>query len=104
MAFAGILFEKWQNETFLTKMPEAIRLITALSGLKGNLEMTLASRLSAMAKTGQMDDRAQKWHVFYTNLAVDQALAIVFSLIASLFTIAFQLIDGKEVSFGPNIF
>lgn len=48
MAGAGLLLERASNWTFLTEMPEAMILVPALLGLKGNLEMTLASRLSTM--------------------------------------------------------
>ena len=104
MVGAGMLLDHWSHGLFLSNVPEAITLIPALLGLKGNLEMTLASRLSTMANLGQIDERAQKVRAFYSNLAVDQAQAIVVSLFASLFAIAIQLSQGNEVSFVANIF
>jgi solute carrier family 41 len=50
MVAAGILFEKASKWEFLSEVPETLVLIPALLGLKGNLEMTLASRLSTMVQ------------------------------------------------------
>lgn len=47
-----LLFQHWQ--VFVT-VSELFILVPALLGLKGNLEMTLASRLSTQANLGNMD-------------------------------------------------
>ena len=98
MVAAGMLLDHWSSGLFLTNMPEAFVLIPALLGLKGNLEMTLASRLATMAHLGQIDSRAQKFRAFYSNLAADQAQAIVVSLFASLIAIGTQLLEGHNAS------
>lgn len=59
-------------------------LVPALLGLKGNLEMTLASRLSTQANLGQMDTKKQKWTLIVGNLALIQCQAMVVGLLASL--------------------
>lgn len=46
MVAAGILFDAVQKWPLYDNLPEIIVLVPALLGLKGNLEMTLASRLS----------------------------------------------------------
>lgn len=48
MVIAGVLTDHGRKQPLMTKMPEFSVLIIALLGLKGNLEMTLASRLSTM--------------------------------------------------------
>lgn len=48
MVAAGLLLDNAKEWTFLKEVPEALILVPALLGLKGNLEMTLASRLSTM--------------------------------------------------------
>lgn len=59
-------------------------LVPALLGLKGNLEMTLASRLSTEANLGHMDTRKQQWTLIIGNLALIQCQAMVVGLLASL--------------------
>lgn len=63
---------------------EVYILVPALLGLKGNLEMTLASRLSTQANLGQMDTRKQQWTLIVGNLALIQCQAMVVGLLASL--------------------
>lgn len=47
-------------------------LVPALLGLKGNLEMTLASRLSTQANLGNMDAPKQQWSMIVGNLVLIQ--------------------------------
>lgn len=54
------------------KVPEIIILIPSLLGLKGNLEMTLASRLSTEANLGHMDDPKEQWSMILGNLTLVQ--------------------------------
>jgi len=63
---------------------EVYILVPALLGLKGNLEMTLASRLSTQANLGQMDTTKQQWTLIMGNLALIQCQAMVVGLLASL--------------------
>lgn len=59
-------------------------LVPALLGLKGNLEMTLASRLSTEANLGHMDTPKQQRSLIIGNLALIQCQAMVVGLLASL--------------------
>ena len=54
------------------KVSELIILVPALLGLKGNLEMTLASRLSTQANLGHMDTPKQQWYMIVGNLVLIQ--------------------------------
>jgi hypothetical protein len=46
--------------------------VPALLGLKGNLEMTLASRLSTQANLGNLDTARSQWHMSVGNLSLVQ--------------------------------
>ncbi|VDM79255.1 unnamed protein product [Strongylus vulgaris] len=82
LIFAGLLLEDAETWTFFTELPDAVTLVPTLVGLKGNLEMTLASRLSTLANLGFMDTNKQKWKVASSNMALIQAQAIVISSVA----------------------
>lgn len=51
MVFAGLLLDVVQHWPLFLEVPETFILVPALLGLKGNLEMTLASRLSTQVGT-----------------------------------------------------
>ncbi len=48
MVGAGLVLDMVQHWDVFTKVSELFILVPALLGLKGNLEMTLASRLSTL--------------------------------------------------------
>uniref|UniRef100_A0A1I7XJ36 MgtE domain-containing protein n=1 Tax=Heterorhabditis bacteriophora TaxID=37862 RepID=A0A1I7XJ36_HETBA len=82
LIFAGLLLENAERWSFFTELPDAVTLVPTLVGLKGNLEMTLASRLSTLANLGFMETGKQKWQVALSNMALIQTQAIVVSSIA----------------------
>uniref|UniRef100_A0A915CJ68 SLC41A/MgtE integral membrane domain-containing protein n=1 Tax=Parascaris univalens TaxID=6257 RepID=A0A915CJ68_PARUN len=84
MVGAGILFDIAQEWSFFIRVPQAVMLLPALLGLKGNVEMTLASRLSTQANLDEMATRHQQIHIVCSNLAVIQAQSIIVSLLASI--------------------
>uniref|UniRef100_A0A0M3I8V2 Divalent cation transporter n=1 Tax=Ascaris lumbricoides TaxID=6252 RepID=A0A0M3I8V2_ASCLU len=137
MVGAGILFDIAQEWSFFKRIPQAIMLLPALLGLKGNVEMTLASRLSTQAPgcgmvgAGILFDIAQEWsffkripqaimllpallglkgnanlgemaarhqqiHIACSNLALIQAQSIIVSLFAAIAAIiAYGIETGK---------
>ncbi|KAK6051346.1 hypothetical protein COOONC_11150, partial [Cooperia oncophora] len=50
LIFAGLLLEDAETWSFFIELPDAVTLVPTLVGLKGNLEMTLASRLSTLTQ------------------------------------------------------
>lgn len=102
MLAAGILLDKANSWLFLSSVPEALILVPALLGLKGNLEMTLASRLSTMANLGLMNSPRQQLTALYSNVSLVQAQAIVVALIASLLAVGTHLIEGNEFDFARS--
>ncbi|CAI4231886.1 unnamed protein product [Auanema sp. JU1783] len=81
---AGLLLEKAETMRFFTTIPDVVTLVPTLLGLKGNLEMTLGSRLSTLANLGFMDTGSQKFSVAVSNLALIQCQAIMVSSLSVL--------------------
>ncbi|KAK0398132.1 hypothetical protein QR680_002443 [Steinernema hermaphroditum] len=97
MVLAGIVLDVVQHWPLFKQVPETFILVPALLGLKGNLEMTLASRLSTLANTGRMDNAKDRWTVIMSNLALIQTQAIVVAFLASSFAMVLAWIPRGHV-------
>ncbi|XP_015608465.1 solute carrier family 41 member 1 [Cephus cinctus] len=84
MVAASLLLDVVQHWSVYRVVSEVYILVPALLGLKGNLEMTLASRLSTQANLGHMDTKNQQWTLIVGNLALIQCQAMVVGMLASL--------------------
>jgi len=87
MVAAGLVLDQVQHWKVFLEISELFILVPALLGLKGNLEMTLASRLSTAANLGKMDTKDDSFSLIVGNLALIQCQAIVVGLFASLLAI-----------------
>ncbi len=102
---AGIILDKVQHWEVFEKIPQLIILVPALIGLKGNVEMTLASRLSTHSNLGHMDSVKELKSIITGNMALVQCQASVVGLIAPLFAIALSFITKakNDISFNEVI-
>ncbi|VDP57807.1 unnamed protein product [Heligmosomoides polygyrus] len=97
MVFAGVVLDLVQHWRLFKEVPEIFILVPALLGLKGNLEMTLASRLSTLANLGHLDSSAQRRDVILSNLALIQIQATVIAFLASAFAMALAWIPRGQL-------
>ncbi|GMT24075.1 hypothetical protein PFISCL1PPCAC_15372, partial [Pristionchus fissidentatus] len=93
----GLLLDTATNTQFFVEIPEAVILVPVLLGLKGNLEMTFAARLSTLANVGLMDSRSQIGTAFVSNMALIQVQAVVVSSLAVGTTLILKEIHGESV-------
>ncbi|KAL0810013.1 hypothetical protein ABMA28_010847 [Loxostege sticticalis] len=77
-------------------------LVPSLSGLKGNLDMCLASRLSTQANLGNMSSMREVISMVVGNISLVQVQAIVASSVVSVFAIVVNTITERAIS-GPVV-
>ncbi|ESO84259.1 hypothetical protein LOTGIDRAFT_184369 [Lottia gigantea] len=93
---AGMVLDVVQHWPVFTEISEVFILVPSLLGLKGNLEMTLASRLSTQANLGKINCKKELWKMIFGNMALVQAQAIVVGFMASVAAMVFGWIpEGK---------
>lgn len=69
---AGLVLDDVQHWEVFRKVSQVFILVPALLGLKGNLEMTLAARLSTLANLGHFSNGRDQWSVAVGNIALVQ--------------------------------
>lgn len=85
---AGIILGRVEHWKVFAHVTELFILVPALLGLKGNLDMCLASRLSTQANLGNMSSGYREiLHMVIGNVALVQVQATVAAFIVSIFAI-----------------
>ncbi|XP_029680386.1 solute carrier family 41 member 3 isoform X1 [Formica exsecta] len=92
---AGRVLTSAKDLEAFREVPQLLILTTALQGLKGNLDMCLASRLCTQANLGNMKGRREIIKMIIGNLALVQIQAIVAAICLSLFGMGIGAINGN---------
>ncbi|OXA52616.1 hypothetical protein Fcan01_12664 [Folsomia candida] len=96
MVFAGLLLDIVKDWRVFREVPEFLILVTPLLGLKGNLEMTLASRLSTQANLGNLDGDNRRWTICWANLSLIQVQGVVVGFLSSIVAIIIGVVLPGE--------
>ena len=97
---AGLILDFTQHWPVFRSTPELFVLIASFIGFKGNLEMTLAARLSTLTNMGEMDSAKTQLKVAVGNVCLVQGQAIVLAFLAAAIAIAISYF--KELVFEPQ--
>ncbi|XP_066995375.1 solute carrier family 41 member 1 isoform X1 [Anabrus simplex] len=100
---AGLVLGRVQHWVVFQEVSALFILVPALLGLKGNLDMCLASRLSTLANLGKMDSWKEIWTMVLGNLALVQIQATVAAIIVSIFAVAVASITEGSFNFNDAI-
>ncbi|GIY70999.1 solute carrier family 41 member 1 [Caerostris darwini] len=93
---AGIVLDIVQTWPVFKNVTQLFILVPALLGLKGNLEMTLAARISTQANLGQLDSLREQWKMTYGNMALVLCQATIVAFLASVFAIIVDVIQEHK--------
>ena len=102
MVAAGIVLDTVQHWRLFQHVSELIILIPALLGLKGNLEMTLASRLSTAGNLGELDHASTRAPLLVGSMMLIMTQASVVAITAGLFSILMGVVVHQEFSFADS--
>ncbi|TRY64356.1 hypothetical protein TCAL_04282 [Tigriopus californicus] len=98
LSLAGLVLNHVQHWPVFQHYPDFFVLVPTLLGLKGNLEMTLASRLCSIAGLGHLDHPTRGRQTLLSNLALVQFQGIVVGGIASLIPISIRLLWHHDLT------
>ncbi|XP_023342805.1 solute carrier family 41 member 3 [Eurytemora carolleeae] len=97
MVGAGLVLERVQFWRVFVDIPQLFIMVPALIGLKGNLEMTLASRLSTHANLGHLDTVSQTLEMGGANLALIQLQGVVVGGLAAGIAVLMSYLTSHSI-------
>lgn len=98
MVAAGLLLNNVQTWPVFVEASELFILVPALLGLKGNLEMTLASRLATQANLGKADSLRNIVGLAVGNMTLLQCQSVVVGTLASVYAVLTSLALSNTVT------
>ncbi|XP_017845984.1 solute carrier family 41 member 3 [Drosophila busckii] len=96
---AGLVMGHVEDWRVYREMNELFVLVPALCGLKGNLDMCVASRFSTQSNIGNLQDCKVIRQLVIGNLALVQVQAIVCSMLLVVFTVCVSSIIAQQPEF-----
>lgn len=103
MVAAGVVLDKVQHWELYKNVKAIYTLVPALLGLKGNLEMTLASRLSTQANLHMLHDKKSTMNAVLGNFALTQCQAIVVGFLASIGAVLLEFATDGQLDFKDSL-
>lgn len=100
---AGLILDYVQNWEVFRNVNGLYVLVASFLGFKGNLEMTLAARLSTQANMGKMDLIREQIKIATGNIALIQCQAIVVAFLAAIIAICSASIKVLEFDLNKSI-
>lgn len=95
---AGLILDYVKEWPVFLRVDELFILVPSLLGLKGNLEMTMASRLSTQANLGHMDNAHELFKMAKGNLALVQCQATVVAFVVAIFASLIKSLTNGSIS------
>ncbi|XP_059612634.1 solute carrier family 41 member 1-like [Phlebotomus argentipes] len=100
---AGVVFGIVAHWDVFVNVSELIIMVPSLIGLKGNLDMCLASRLSTQANLGNMRNVKDMMSMIVGNISLVQIQATVASVIVAFFAIAVNAAINQNFAINTSI-
>ncbi|GMT11129.1 hypothetical protein PFISCL1PPCAC_2426, partial [Pristionchus fissidentatus] len=85
-----------QSSKAYVQVPELMEITPALSGLKGNIECILASKLSTLAHQGTLDEKKSRNDMIVASIGLQQFQVVIMTLLASVASLISPLINHSH--------
>lgn len=98
---AAYMLTQVRTWSVFKNIPQLFILVQPLLGLKGNVEMTLASRLSTHANLGDLDTTKGKRSIIFGNMALVQCQASSVGFVAPFVALVLSMVseENRGISF-----
>nr|XP_033338231.1 solute carrier family 41 member 1-like isoform X1 [Megalopta genalis] len=97
---AGLVLAEVKDWDVFKTVSQLFILVPSLLGLKGNLDMCLASRLCTQANLGNMNGVREITKMIIGNIALVQIQAIVAAILVSIFAVVVDaIVEGNHYNF-----